>query len=95
MKNFAIHPGTVLAEELAEIGVTLTAAANALGVPANRLSQIIHGRRSITADTALRLAHWLGTSPQFWMSLQSAFDLAIAEAEIGKVIGKLPKRQAA
>ncbi|MFN4226292.1 MAG: HigA family addiction module antitoxin [Hyphomonas sp.] len=95
MKNFAIHPGTVLAEELAELGVTLTAAARALGVPANRVSQIVNGHRAITADTALRLAHWLGTTPQFWMNLQAAYDLAIAEAEAGAAIRKLPRRETA
>ena len=95
MKNFAIHPGTVLAEELAELGVTLTAAAKALGVPANRVSQIVNGHRSITADTALRLAHWLGTTPQFWMNLQAAYDLAIADAESGAAIRKLPRRETA
>ncbi|MFN7178161.1 HigA family addiction module antitoxin [Hyphomonas sp.] len=95
MKNFAIHPGTVLAEELAELGMTLTAAAKALGVPANRVSQIVNGHRAITADTALRLAHWLGTTPQFWMNLQAAYDLAVAEAEVGAAIRKLPRRETA
>lgn len=95
MKNFAIHPGTVLSEELAELGVTLTAAARALGVPANRVSQIVNGHRAITADTALRLAHWLGTTPQFWMNLQAAYDLAVADAASGAAIRKLPKRETA
>jgi antitoxin HigA-1 len=91
MKRFAIHPGTVLAEELGELGMTLTAAAAALGVPTNRLSQIVNGRRAVSADTALRLAHWLGTTPEFWLNLQSAYELALAEAEIGPVLRKLPK----
>ena len=60
-----IHPGEVLADELAELNITPTELARQIEVPANRLSQIIRGRRSITSDTALRLGHWFGTSPQF------------------------------
>ena len=67
-----IHPGEILAEELAEIGVSASALAREIAVPANRISQIIHGRRAITGDTALRLGHWFGTSAQFWLNLQSS-----------------------
>jgi addiction module HigA family antidote len=76
MTRPAIHPGEILAEELAEIEVTPTELARQLQVPANRLTQIIQGKRAITGDTALRLGHWFGTSAQFWLNLQSAYDSA-------------------
>jgi addiction module HigA family antidote len=60
-------------------------------VPPNRVSQIIAGRRLITGDTALRLGHWFGTDPQFWLNLQAQFDLAVADREVGKVIRRLPR----
>jgi len=85
-----IHPGEILADELDAIGITPTALAHALEVPPNRITQIIHGRRAITADTALRLSHWFGTAPQFWMNLQAAYDLRISLHEIGKKLLKLP-----
>ena len=80
-----IHPGEILAEDLEEIGVT----------PPNRISQIINGKRSITGDTALRLGHWFGISPQFWLNLQTAYDLRVAERMAGAEIEKLPTRTAA
>lgn len=89
-----IHPGEILADELAELGVTAAELARQIRVPANRLSQIIHGRRAITGDTALRLGHWFGTSPQFWLNLQSAHDLRVAAAAVGAEIAGLPVRQA-
>ena len=72
----AVHPGHVLKDELEELGVTPTEFARQIEVPPNRVSQIIGGKRSITGDTALRLGHWFGTDPQFWLNLQSQFDLA-------------------
>ncbi len=63
-----IHPGEILAEELEEIGVTPTELSRQLAVPPNRITQIINGKRSITGDTALRLGHWFGISPQFWLN---------------------------
>jgi addiction module HigA family antidote len=79
-----IHPGEILAEDvLAELGMSATQLAKALGVPPNRISEIVRGRRDITADTALRLARWLGTTPEFWLDLQQAYDLEIAEQTIG------------
>lgn len=90
-----IHPGEILAEELEEIGVSPTELSRQLAVPPNRISQIIQGKRSITGDTALRLGHWFGTSPQFWLNLQTAYDLRLAEQEAGAAIRKLPKRAAA
>ena len=92
MARPAIHPGEILAEELAEIAVTPTELARQLRVPANRISQILHGKRTITGDTALRLGHWFGTSAQFWLNLQSAYDIRIAEKSSGAEIRRLPKR---
>ena len=84
-----IHPGEILAEDiLAELGMNANQVAAALGVPANRISEILRGRRSITADTALRLGRWLGSSPQFWMNLQRSYDLEVAEMEAGEAIRK-------
>ena len=87
-----IHPGEILADELREIGVTATALSRQIAVPPNRIQQIIHGRRGITGDTALRLGHWFGTSAQFWLNLQSAYDLRVAELQVGREIEKLPVR---
>ena len=86
----AIHPGTVLKDELAEVGITPTEFARQIDVPPNRVSQIIAGKRSITGDTALRFGHWFGTNPQFWLNLQSQFELAAADKETGADIRKLP-----
>ena len=92
MARPAIHPGEILAEELAEIAVTPSERARQLRVPANRITQILHGNRAITGDTALRLGHWFGTSAQFWLSLQSAYDIRVAEKTTGAQIRRLPKR---
>ena len=87
-----IHPGDILAEELAETAVTPTELARQLKVPANRMTQIIQGKRSITGDTALRLAHWFGMSAQFWLNLQGAYDIRVAAREAGAEIRRLPTR---
>jgi addiction module HigA family antidote len=82
-----IHPGEILAEDiLPELGMNANQVGEALGVPANRISEILRGRRSITADTALRLGRWLGSSPQFWMNLQRSYDLEVAERDHGEAI---------
>lgn len=94
MTTAAHHPGEVLAERLEVIGVSPTELARQLGVPANRITQIINGKRGVTGDSALRLAHWFGESPQFWMNLQSHCDLELAEAELGKSIKLLPTASA-
>ena len=86
----AVHPGEILRDELGELGVSPTAFARAIDVPPNRISQIIAGKRSITGDTALRLGHWFGVEPQFWMNLQAQFDLAAAEQHAGAVVRELP-----
>jgi antitoxin HigA-1 len=92
MARPAIHPGEILAEELSEIAITPSELARQLHVPANRITQILHGKRAISGDTALRLGHWFGTSAQFWLNLQSAHDIRIAEKAAGAEIRRLPKR---
>ena len=81
-----IHPGEVLKEEITEIGMTANAFAHALHVPANRISAILKGTRSITADTALRMSHFFGTTPEFWINLQTAYDLKVARASVGEKV---------
>jgi addiction module HigA family antidote len=92
MPRPAVHPGEILAEELDAIGMTPTALATQLAVPPNRLTQIIRRQRGITGDTALRLAHWFGTSAEFWLTLQTQYDLHLAETRVGADIEKLPVR---
>ena len=94
MTRPAIHPGEILADELEELNITPTELARQLSVPANRITQIIQGKRAITGDTALRLGHWFGTSAQFWLNLQSAYDIKVAESLAGDEIEKLPTRLA-
>jgi addiction module HigA family antidote len=94
MARPSIHPGQILADELAEIGIRPSALARQLKVPPNRITQIVQGKRAISGDTALRLAHWFGTSPQFWLNLQSSYDIRIAEKEAGARIRRLPTRAA-
>src|ERR1041385_9285010 len=91
----AIHPGDVLAEELEEIAVSPTELARQVRVPANRITQIIQGKRAVTGDTALRLGHWFGTSAQFWLNLQSAHDIRVAAQQAGAEIRRLPTRRSA
>jgi addiction module HigA family antidote len=90
MRPLAIHPGEHLAEELKELQMSAAALARHLKVPTNRITQILNGDRDITADTALRLAHFFGTSAEFWVNLQSLYDLRIAQQETGEVIKALP-----
>ena len=90
MLRRVVHPGEVLKGELEEVGITPTEFARQIAVPPNRVSQIIAGKRSITGDTALRLGHWFGVEPQFWMNLQTQFDLAVAGQEIGAAVAALP-----
>jgi addiction module HigA family antidote len=91
----AIHPGEILADELAELGVTATELSRQIAVPPNRITQIIQGKRSVTGDTALRLGHWFKTSAQFWLNLQAAYDIRVAEQRAGAEIARLPTRKAA
>jgi antitoxin HigA-1 len=92
MPRTPIHPGEHLAEELREIGITAAELSRQIDVPVNRITGIIHGQRGITADTALRLGHWFGTTPQFWMNLQQLYELRLAESEVGAKIAALPRR---
>ena len=86
----AIHPGEHLAEELKTLGMSAAALARELKVPTNRITEIINGQRAITGDTALRLAHFFGTSAEFWLNLQSLYDLRLAEKKAGRSIKALP-----
>jgi len=92
MPRTPIHPGEHLAEELRELGISAAELSRQIDVPVNRITGIIHGQRGITADTALRLGHWFGTSPQFWMNLQQLYELRLAESEVGAKIAALPRR---
>ena len=78
-----VHPGEILGEELEEIGLSANALAKALDVPTNRVTAILKGQRGITADTALRLSRYFGTTPQLWQNLQKSFELRVAEIESG------------
>ncbi|HYI24167.1 MAG TPA: HigA family addiction module antitoxin [Thermomicrobiales bacterium] len=91
MPRPAIHPGAHIANELEELNMSAAALARELGIPANRLTEIIRGRRGITADTALRLARWLGTSPQLWLNLQKNYELRLAIDEHGAEIERTVK----
>jgi len=81
-----IHPGEILKDELAELGLSANKFAEKLSVPTNRVTEILNGRRSITADTALRLSAFFGTSAEFWLKLQNAYDLKITSIKSGKKI---------
>ncbi|MGC2210654.1 MAG: HigA family addiction module antitoxin [Candidatus Korobacteraceae bacterium] len=89
----AIHPGEHLAEELTELGMSAAELARKLDVPTNRITGILNGQRAITGDTALRLAHFFGTTAEFWLNLQSLYELRIAEKKVGKSIRTLPRLQ--
>jgi antitoxin HigA-1 len=86
---YPIHPGEILADELAELNISPTELARALHVPANRISQLIAGKRSMTADTALRLEKWLGVSAMFWMNLQKRYELDIAKSKVNNVLNMI------
>jgi addiction module HigA family antidote len=92
----AIHPGEHLAEELEVLDMSAAELARKIDVPTNRVTQILNGTRAITGDTALRLAHFFGTSAQFWLNLQSLYDLRLAQQKVGQSIKALPtlKRRA-
>ena len=90
-----VHPGEILAEELEELGLSANALAKALDVPTNRITAILKGQRGVTADTALRLARYFGTTPQLWQNLQKAFELRVAEIESGPQIAERVQRREA
>src|SRR2546422_8690193 len=91
MARIAMHPGDQLAEELKTLEMSAAELARQLKVPTNRVTGILNGQRAITGDTALRLGHFFGTSPQFWLNLQTLYDLRVAEERAGKIIRALPK----
>ena len=90
-----VHPGEILGEELGELGLSANAFAKALAVPANRITAILQGKRGVSANTALRLARYFGTAPQFWMNLQQSYDIKIAEQRSGRKIEATVKPRAA
>src|SRR6266446_9215 len=90
MARTAIHPGEHLAEELKELGISAAELARQIDVPVNRVTGIINGRRGVTADTALRLGHWFGSSAEFWLNLQTLYELRLARQEVGERVKKLP-----
>src|ERR1700743_3953875 len=89
----ALHPGEHLAEELNALDMSAAELARQLDVPTNRITQILNGTRAITGDTALRLAHFFGTSAEFWLNLQSLYELRLAKKKAGKTIHDLPAVQ--
>lgn len=92
MTRTPIHPGEHLGEELRELGISSAALARDIEVPVNRITAILNGQRGITADTALRLGHWFGTSAVFWMNLQQLYELRLAEKNDGAMIARLQRK---
>jgi addiction module HigA family antidote len=90
MARSAIHPGEQLGEELKALGMSAAELARQIEVPTNRTTEILNGHRSLTGDTALRLGHFFGTSPEFWLNRESLYELRLAEERVGKTIKKLP-----
>ena len=83
-----VHPGEILREELDTIGLSANALSKELGVPVNRITMILNGQRGVSADTALRLARYFGTTPQLWLNLQKTWELRRAEKEAGSSIAE-------
>ena len=92
MSRKPIHPGRFIADELEALNMTGAELAAALKVPANRIYQLLKGTRALTADTALRLAQWLGTSPELWLNLQKMYELRLAEEKDGETIRRVVGR---
>jgi len=90
MGRSAIHPGEHLAEQLEALDMSAAELARRLKVPTNRITEILNGRRAVTGDTALRLGHFFGTSPEFWLNLQKLYELRLAEQKSGETIKDLP-----
>jgi addiction module HigA family antidote len=91
MARLPIHPGEHLADELQALGMSANQLAKELGVPTNRITEIIRGKRGISGDTALRLGRWFGTGPEIWMNLQKNYELRQAAQEIGGALEKIPQ----
>jgi antitoxin HigA-1 len=94
MARLPIHPGEHLKEALGELNMSAAELARQLRIPTNRITGILNEERAVTADTALRLGHWFGTSADFWLNLQKLYELRLAENAVGAEIRKLPKRAA-
>ena len=94
MARTPIHPGEQLREELDTIGMSASELARQIKVPANRITEILNGSRAVSADTSLRLGHWFGMSPDFWLKLQMSYDLRLAQQTLGGTLASLPQRQA-
>lgn len=94
MGRTPIHPGTILRDELKELNISARQLADIIGVPHNRLYQIIAGKRELTADTALRLSRYFSTSPEFWMNLQDIYELDVARQKLGRDLNAIPRRAA-
>ena len=90
MPRSPIHPGEHLAQQLQSLPMSAAELARQLKVPTNRITAIINGQRAVTGDTALRLAHFFGTSGEFWLNLQKLYDLRVAEKKAGDSIKGLP-----
>ena len=90
MLKRAVHPGEILRDELEERGVSPASFARQIDVPANRISQILAGKRTVTGDSALRFGHWFGMDPEFWLNLQAQYDLMVAEQLVGSKVRSLP-----
>ena len=90
MLKRAVHPGEILKDELEERGVSPASFARQIDVAANRISQILSGKRAVTGDSALRFGHWFGMDPQFWLNLQAQYELAVAEQLVGAKVRTLP-----
>lgn len=88
-----IHPGEILAEEyLGPLGITQHRLAVSIGVPPRRINEIVHGKRRITADTALRLSRYFGTTERFWLNLQSRYDLEVERERLGAQLDAIAPR---
>ena len=95
MARTPIHPGEILSDEIAELNMAAAELARAIRVPPNRITQIIAGKRSISADTALRLGKWFGTGPRLWLNLQQAYELDLASQDLKDTLKKIKTRKAA
>jgi addiction module HigA family antidote len=95
MARTPIHPGEILYDELDELNIAAAELARAIQVPPNRITQIISGKRSISADTALRLGKWFGTGPRLWLNLQQAYELDLASQELKDILDNIKTRKAA
>ena len=95
MAKEPIHLGEILADELEELNVSAAELARKIKVPSNRISQILSGKRAITADTALRLGKWFGTGPNIWLNVQQAYDLDLAKLQLAQDLEDIKPRAAA